>query len=103
MAVLQQMKNIAKKTWEYLTYENTKECTRRRFRFYILFGEIKNDKLPWSKSEWNETHEPLLRKILQSSPEQKNTGIRVLEYKKMNGNSAYYTDCKLGRLKWDEK
>ncbi len=87
-----------------------KDWTKRRFRFYLIFGEVQNGKLPWHKTEWNELYEPLLSRVLQLSPKYKNTGVRVLEYKKEvlkskkdNKEFDYYSDLKLGRLKWDNK
>lgn len=97
------MKTVFQRLQEFITSKNTKEWTQRRFKFYILFGKIKNDKAPWNKTEWNEIYEPLLNKILQVSSEQKNTGVKVLAYRMTNANSEHYSQVKFGALRWDQK
>jgi hypothetical protein len=102
MGVLNKIKNIITKSYEFLSSKNDKEWSKRRYRFYLILGEVQDDK-PWHSNEWNEIYEPLLSQILNHSPECKNTGVRVLEYKKDNIDSEYYKELKLGRLRWDKK
>jgi hypothetical protein len=75
---------------------------RREYHFYLIFGVNRPGREPWSRKEWTERFEPLFRQVIEISPQSKNTGLRVLEYKKKE-NSEYYGDIKLGRLRWDAK
>ena len=91
-----------KKAYKYLTDENSKDWSKRKYDFYLLLGETKDQQFPWTNEIWHEQIEPLVDKLLEKSPEYKNTGIRVLKYQK-KPNSEYYQDLKLGRLRWDKK
>jgi hypothetical protein len=73
------------------------------YHFYLIFGKNIVGKEPWLETEWMNTFEPLFNKIVELSPNKKNTGLRVLEFAKQNDNDDYYKECKLGRLKWDKK
>ena len=66
----------------------------RKYHFYLIFGINIFEKEPWMENEWFNKFEPLFNKIIEISPFQKDTGIRVIED---DGN------FKLGRLKWDKK
>lgn len=89
------------KAYKYLTEENSKDFLKRKYGFYLFFGETEDKQLPWNNDIWNREIEPLIDKILVKSPDYKNTGIRILKYQKQP-NSDYYKDLKLGRLRWDK-
>jgi hypothetical protein len=91
-----------KKVYNYLTEENSKDFTKRKYYFYLLFGETKNLQFPWKKDVWDQHVQSLIDRILVKSPEYKNTGIKVLNYQRQP-NSEYYKDLKLGKLRWDSK
>jgi hypothetical protein len=76
---------------------------KRVYHFYLIFGEIINGKEPWFEEEWSNNFQPLFDKIIQISLNSKDTGLRVLEYKKINETDKYYKEYKLGKLRWDEK
>jgi hypothetical protein len=103
MAVLNKIKDFFKKSHVYLFNENYKDWTKRRYKFHLILGEVQDGKFPWYNNVWNEIYEPLFNQILSHSPECKNTGVRVLEYKKANNDFDYYKELKLGRLRWDRK
>jgi hypothetical protein len=75
---------------------------RREYHFYLIFGVNVPGREPWLRKEWTERFEPLFRQVIELSPQSKNTGLRVLEYKKKE-NSEFYGEHKLGRLRWDAK
>jgi len=91
-----------KKAYTYLTEENSKDFLKRKYGFYLFFGETEDNQLPWKNDIWDSQIEPLIDKILVKSPDYKNTGIRVLKYQKQP-NSDCYKDLKLGRLRWEKK
>lgn len=103
MTVVNKITKFLNQSYQHLTTTNTKEWCVRRFRFYLILGDVQDDGFPWLKTAWSNDYEPLLSQLLQKSPEFKNTGIRVLEYKKASGVPNYYSVLKLGRLKWDTK
>jgi hypothetical protein len=76
---------------------------KKTYHFYLIFGNNKSGKEPWLEEEWANKFEPLFEKILNLSPNKDKTGIRVLEYAKINEEDKYYKACKLGKLRWDEK
>jgi hypothetical protein len=75
----------------------------RSYHYYIIFGVNHPEKEPWLENEWFRDFEPLFNNIIEISPYKKDTGLRVLEYKKVNETDKYYKEYKLGRLKWDKK
>jgi hypothetical protein len=97
------VKKISFDFYKYITFVNKKGFTRRKYHFYIIFSEIIDNKIVWSKTDWANIFEPLFQEILNISPDFKNTGVRVLAYKRENEQSEYFTDVKFGRLKWDNK
>ncbi|GHS89636.1 hypothetical protein FACS189487_10250 [Campylobacterota bacterium] len=76
---------------------------KRTYHFYLIFGKNSAGKEPWQEKEWDNTIEPLFNKIIGLSPDNKNTGVRVLEMAKQNEGDKYYKQFKLGRIKWDKK
>jgi hypothetical protein len=76
---------------------------KRTYNFYLIFGENVTGKEPWLEKEWINKFEPLFDKIIKISPNNKETGLRVLEYAKINETDKYYKEYKLGKLRWDEK
>lgn len=97
MTVLEKIK----KTFAVLT-ESSKDWSNRKYSFYLLFIDTKENQYPWDNKVWNKLIEPLIDQIISKSDEYKDTGIRVLKYQKQT-NSEYYKDLKLGRLRWDNK
>lgn len=91
-----------KKVFNYLTEENSKDFSRRKYNFYLFFDKTTNNQFPWDNDIWNGQIQPLIDKILLKSPEYNNTGIRVLKHQRQP-NSEYYKDLKLGKLRWDKK
>ncbi|MDR2033294.1 MAG: hypothetical protein LBP89_01500 [Helicobacteraceae bacterium] len=75
----------------------------RMYHFYMIFGENHSGKEVWREKQWFNVFEPLFNKIIELSPNKKDTGLRVLEYIKENEEAQYYKKHKLGRLRWDKK
>ncbi|MEO9473878.1 MAG: hypothetical protein ABJG68_00165 [Crocinitomicaceae bacterium] len=96
MSIIQRIKNV----YGDLTETNSKEWSKRKYEFYLLFSELTDEELPWNHKLWIERIEPVIDKIILQSPEYKNTGVRVLEYQKQ-ANSEYYKELKLGRIRWN--
>lgn len=101
MGLLDGIKSVIEKSHEQLSHDS-KKWTKRRYKFYLFFGEQKASELPWIMNKWNDDIEPLFNKILQNSPNFKDTGIRVLEYMEKN-EKGYHAPAKFGRLRWDSK
>jgi hypothetical protein len=76
---------------------------KRTYHFYLIFGENISGKEPWIEEEWFNHFEPFFNKIIELSPNQKDTGLRVLEYIKKDETSQYYKEYKLGKLRWNEQ
>ncbi len=96
------MIDVIKKVYKYVTKNDYKDWSYRKYSFNLFFCESTDGNLPWNYQVWDKHIEPLIDEILKQSPEYKNTGIRVLKYQKQ-GDSNYYKDLKLGRLRWDKK
>ena len=80
------------------------------YDFYLIFGQIDENKSPWIKTNWKSDFEPYFDLLIKQTENGKETGIRAIKYKpekrlskKDNTEFTYHSDVKLGRLKWDEK
>jgi hypothetical protein len=88
---------------DYMVIPENSGWNKRTYHFYLIFGKNIIGKEPWLEDEWFNKFEPFLKKIIEISPSQKDTSLRVLEYAKKNESDKYYKEYKLGRLKWDEQ
>ena len=84
--------------------------TGRPYDFYLIFGQNEEDTAPWIKSNWDTYFEPYFDLLLKQTDHYSQTGIRVIKYhaekrlaKKDNQEFTYYSELKLGRLRWDLK
>jgi len=82
----------------------------RPYDFYLIFGQNKESKFPWIKSNWKSNFEPYFDLLLQQTETYKQTGIRVTKFtaekrtaKKDKKEFIYHSEIKLGRLRWDLK
>lgn len=82
----------------------------RQYDFYLIFGQVDEEKSPWIKTNWKSSFEPYFDLLVKQSESLKETGIRTTKFKlekrfskKDNKEFVYHSDLKLGRLKWNEK
>jgi hypothetical protein len=60
MTALNKITQFLKQSYRYLPTTNTKEWCVRRFRFYLIVGDVQDDEFPWLKPAWSNHFEPLL-------------------------------------------
>jgi hypothetical protein len=85
-------------------------CDNRPYDFYLIFGQNEEGKWPWITNNWKSDFEPYFDLLIKQVDNGKETGIRAIKYKpekrvskKDNQEFIYFSEVKLGRLKWDEK
>lgn len=109
MKSIKELKNNFIKLYDHFTNSDT-NWENRTYDFYLIFGSDDESKSPWIKTNWKSNFEPYFDLLIKHNEFIKDTGIRVTKYKpekriskKENKEFIYYSDIKLGRLKWDEK
>lgn len=109
MKLIKELGNKFIKLYDNLTNTDS-SWDNRQYDFFLIFGQNDENKSPWIKKNWKSDFEPYFDLLIKKNKNIKNTGIRATKSKpekriskKENKEFIYYSDIKLGRLKWDEK
>lgn len=109
MKLIQELRNRFSDIFADATNANS-SWGNRPYDFYLIFGQIDDDKSPWITTNWKSDFEPYFDLLIKQTQNIRETGIRVVKYKpekriskKDNEEFIYHSEIKLGQLKWDEK
>ena len=108
MNLIKELGNKFVNLYDNLT--NADSGWNRQYDFYLIFGQIDENKSPWIANNWKSDFQPYFDLLINQTEKLKDIGIKAIKYKpekrvskKDNKEFIYHSEIKLGRLKWNDK